>query len=147
MQRMQRILPLDRGAERDENGRQGAFVMTEADMTEAEWLACERPQLMVESLPDNASQRKLRLFAVACCRRVWHLLSDEKSRRAVEIAERFADNLCSPLELDFARRDALQASPTENRYVNQRAANAASAATTWYDPDDVYSGSDPRRAG
>ncbi|OAI44982.1 hypothetical protein AYO44_13375 [Planctomycetaceae bacterium SCGC AG-212-F19] len=108
-------------------------------MTEAEWLACNRPQQMLEFLPDNSSERKLRLFAVACCRRVWHLLSDERSRRAVEAAERFADDHCGPEELDIAWRNSWQASPPENRYVNHHAARAASAASTWYDPDDIYS--------
>src|SRR5579859_1605841 len=48
------------------------------------------------------SSRKRRLFACACCRRVWPML-DERSRRLVEAAEQFADGLVSRKELVAAR--------------------------------------------
>jgi hypothetical protein len=60
-------------------------------MTEQEWLVCTEPQRMLDFLRGKASDRSLRLFACACCRRVWRLLSESRSRRAIEVAERYAD--------------------------------------------------------
>jgi len=59
-------------------------------MVEAKWLACTDPFPMLKCLRGKVGQRKLRLFACACCRRIWRLLVDERSRRAVEIAEQYA---------------------------------------------------------
>ncbi len=70
-------------------------------MTEAEWLSCGDPEPMVRMLPPDRCQRELRLFALACVRRVWHLLP-AASRAAVEVAERFAEGLASAAELSAA---------------------------------------------
>jgi hypothetical protein len=78
-------------------------------MTEAEWLAATGPEPMLEFLCDKASERKLRLFACGCCRRVWHLLTNEESRGAVEVAERFADGLVPKRHLSAARSRAKRA--------------------------------------
>lgn len=74
-------------------------------MTEQEWLACTDPQPMLEFL-SKASDRKLRLFAVACCRRIWDRITDQHSRDAVDAAEEYADQRLSPLGLAMHRADA-----------------------------------------
>jgi hypothetical protein len=53
----------------------------------------------------GVSERALRLFAVACCRRVWNQLAPD-CRRAVDAAERFADGAIGPEELAEAWRAA-----------------------------------------
>lgn len=60
-------------------------------MTEAEWLACERPWDIRQWFATQLSQRKLRLFACACCRNVAHLAWEPGYEAAVEVLERFAD--------------------------------------------------------
>src|SRR5262249_13725481 len=60
-------------------------------MTESEWLDGTDLEGMLDLLRGRASERKLRLFAVACCRRGWHLLPAGGSRTAVAVIEGHAD--------------------------------------------------------
>jgi len=95
-------------------------------MTEQEWLACTDPAPMLgflrgknsdsfNSLFDRSqpiemnqnllrgktSNRNLRLFASGCARRVWNIL-EERSRKAVEVSERYADGLADQTALEAA---------------------------------------------
>ncbi len=90
-------------------------------MTEPEWLVSKDPAVMTRRLLHGpmkvvrpisrpaVSDRKLRLIACACCRAVWPLLTDKRSRTAVEVSERFADGLATPRKMlavhaDLTRR-------------------------------------------
>jgi hypothetical protein len=75
-------------------------------MTEAEWLACEDPQAMVAFALESMSARKRRLLSVARARMVWHLMTDGRSRDAVEVAERHADGAADEHALTVARDGA-----------------------------------------
>ena len=73
-------------------------------MNKKQWLASSEPQVMLAHLKDCASDRKLRLFAVACCRHFWPRFEESAvSRQAVEWAERFADGLTTVKECALAR--------------------------------------------
>jgi hypothetical protein len=94
-------------------------------MTEAEWLASIDPQPMLEFLAESGkSVRKRRLFAVACCRRISHLLTG-KGNRAVLVAEQFADSLIGQQEMHGAWTAVGFPQAPSRRY----AASAARAAS------------------
>jgi hypothetical protein len=80
----------------------------ETIVTEAEWLNCTNPQPMLEFLRGKASDRKLRLLAVACCRRVQHRLRNAASERALDLLEFFADGSASHRQLKAAVWEAQQ---------------------------------------
>src|SRR5262245_45697139 len=62
-------------------------------MTEVEWWCCVAPSKMMAPLKRQQRGRKMRLFAVACCYRIGHLITDPRSQRAVAVAEKYADGL------------------------------------------------------
>jgi hypothetical protein len=74
-------------------------------MTEAEWLACQGSRKMLNFLGEEASERKLRLFAVACYRCSLRGVRrarpvDEELERVLHTAERMADGEYVPRKKD-----------------------------------------------
>ena len=92
-------------------------------MTEAEWNACTDPEPMFEFLRGrgNHSERKARLFVFGSCRVIWHLLTDERSQRGVQVAEQFLEGGIGQEELEQARFFSHAA------YMDARASEAMAA--------------------
>lgn len=67
-------------------------------MKEEQWLSSADPYRMLDFVNGKVSDRKLRLFAIACCRRTWPLLG-EASRRVVEMADAYVEGLVTAAEL------------------------------------------------
>jgi hypothetical protein len=102
-------------------------------VTEAEWLACADLQKMLEFLRGKASDRKLRLFAVACCRRIGDTLGYPESEQALLVAERFADGLASEEERASAAALAEQAVAEEMNAVQRAGTEMAVACAVAVD--------------
>ena len=88
-------------------------------MIEAEWLAASDPDpmpkdewwaasgdTMLEFLRGKASDRKLRLFAVAAYRRFWPMFTDHRNQRVVDVMEQCADSLVPDEVLAAAFQEA-----------------------------------------
>ena len=75
------------------------------NMTKQEWLSSTRVGPMLKHLRGKkiASERKLRLFACGCCRRVWDSLR-RRSQAAVEITERFVDGEAEEAEFVVSKK-------------------------------------------
>jgi hypothetical protein len=82
-------------------------------LAKAEWLDADDPGLMLDQIEDRVSDRKLRLFAVACCRRLWGLLDDPRSREVVDVVEQYADGLVPSATLQRAMEAASEAAEAE----------------------------------
>src|SRR2546421_492418 len=64
--------------------------------TEANWHSSADPDAMLALITPQIDERILRLFFCECCRRIWDLITDERSRQAVEAAERVAMGAIKP---------------------------------------------------
>jgi hypothetical protein len=64
-------------------------------MTEAEWLNCVDPELLLQQCREKLGRRREGLFATAICNRIRRLLTDPVSVSALEVVEAYADNTVS----------------------------------------------------
>lgn len=98
------------------------------------------PVELLESLRGRASSGEFRLFAVACCRRIWHHLNP-KCRAAVKVGQQFAEGLAD----DHRRKDAYTVVNEQCIYVDDASSAqdrfdgfAAEAAANCLFGDDDY---------
>jgi hypothetical protein len=96
-------------------------------MDEAAWECCDEPEKMLHFVQGRGklSERKARLFAVACCRLLLPLLGDERSRHALDVTERVADNLALKHEELY---DAFNAATAASNVADNGGGWAGSAA-------------------
>ncbi|OWK44457.1 hypothetical protein [Fimbriiglobus ruber] len=73
-------------------------------MTEAEWLACDDTETLLNFLRGR-DRRKLRLFFCALGRRFWDLTKSPLTRSAIEMGERIADGAIAEDEVDRIREE------------------------------------------
>ncbi len=102
-------------------------------MTEQQWLSTDNVHEMISFLERNnlLTNRKARLFAVACASMVRHLMNDERSRRAIDVAERFAEGTATREELRDAWRAADRVAWGALRDVAGYAAWSTAESSAW----------------
>ena len=93
------------------------------------WAACPHAEWMIWSLEQLSypEEPNFRLFAAACARRHWHLLTDSRSREAVQAAESFASQKADVYQLRYARMTARAAADEATLDRSWTAASAAAA--------------------
>ncbi|MCA8249228.1 hypothetical protein LGN12_18875 [Burkholderia multivorans] len=79
----------------------------------------------------SGADRDIRLFAVWCARQVEHLMQDQRSKDALDVAERFANGDSSDEELAAAWAAARAAAWAAARVAAWAAAGAAARAAAW----------------
>src|SRR5262245_35592105 len=84
----------------------GSWSRSDA-MTEAEWLQSDNLEWLVENLFCRriVPERKLRLYACACCRQVENLISGSKYQELLALSERYADEGWKPAQFDKLVRE------------------------------------------
>jgi hypothetical protein len=106
-------------------------------MDESKWLTGSEVSEMIRHLENQhrmhrtkKGQRRLRLFGCACCRLIWDVMTDERARQAVVLAERYADGEVGRAEMkEFHPQHAKAFSRVLSISHKQTAADWAHAAT------------------
>jgi hypothetical protein len=58
-------------------------------LSELEWLTCDCPYTLLRHLNGKIADEAFMRFSVACCRRIWPLITDPRSRAVVEATEAY----------------------------------------------------------
>ena len=108
------------------------------------WNTCEHGDWMIWLLngsQNEVTDKQLRLIAVECCRSVQHLMTDERSINAVNVAERYANGEATDEELKaawaateaaaWAAAWAATEAPAWEALAAARAAAWAAAGVAW----------------
>jgi hypothetical protein len=83
----------------------------------------------------RGSKRALRMFICLCARRWWLFLTDPRSKRAVELAERYAAGDATQAAVEWIRDGALQAEKDAMESTKPMTAKAARLAALALDPN------------
>jgi hypothetical protein len=78
-------------------------------ITESDWQACKSLETLIHFLKDKGTIDQWRQFAVVCCRRIDSLITDPRSRLALDVAERHINGTATDEDLGVARATAQQA--------------------------------------
>ena len=79
----------------------------------------------------EGEDRKIRLFAVWCARRVQHLMTDPRSLKALDVAEAYANGTATLDELEDARDAAGYAARDAAGYAAWAVASGAARDAAW----------------
>jgi hypothetical protein len=83
-------------------------------MNEIEWLTCADIEVMLRFLQERTSNRKLRLFACACCR---YRSRSGPWQDIVTVGEHYADGLATPQQVREAQKEALRLSSSQAVWI------------------------------
>jgi hypothetical protein len=105
--------------------------MSKRELTEGEWLSSKAriSNLLRIVRTCHITDRQLRLFGCACCRRIADLLDDERYNCMIALAEEYEDGLRTADELQFARDSLVDVLETIRNDVAFHYANSALFST------------------